>query len=105
MAEYAAAIAALSYAKETGIEQLRLFSDSQLLVRQVRGEYKVKAAHLVPLFLQVLSLRRELHHFTIEHVPREQNKDADRLANLAIDQRVPLPGWLESNPLKLINGA
>ncbi len=104
VAEYSAAIAALSYARETGVEQLHVFSDSQLLVRQVLGEYRVKAAHLVPLFLKVLALRRELSVFSIEHVPREQNKDADRLANLAIDQKSPLPAWLQPNPLSLIDG-
>ena len=103
VAEYAGAIAALSYAQEVGVSDLELFSDSQLLVRQVLGEYKVKSAHLVPLFLQVLRLRRQLSDFSIRHIPREQNADADRLANLAIDQRTPNPDWFDL-ALDSING-
>lgn len=95
VAEYAAAIAALSYARHLGIERLEVFSDSQLLVRQVSGEYKVKSAHLVPLFLQILALRRDLADFRISHIPREENRDADRLANLAIDRRAPNPEWMD----------
>ena len=95
VAEYAAAIAALSYARHLGVERLEVFSDSQLLVRQVSGEYKVKSAHLVPLFLQILTLRRGLAEFRIRHVPREENKEADRLANRAIDQRAPNPAWMD----------
>ena len=74
---------------------MTLFSDSQLLVRQITGSYRVKAPHLIPIFLKVLKLRCGLAHFEIQHVPREQNQRADKLANLAIDQRLPLPRWLE----------
>jgi ribonuclease HI len=95
VAEYAALVAALTYCGRQGVEKLVLYSDSQLLVRQVEGAYKVKAPHLVPIFLKVLALRRRIPQFEIHHVPREENRDADRLANKAIDERVPLPEWLE----------
>jgi ribonuclease HI len=78
-----------------GIRSLTLHSDSQLLVRQLEGAYKVKAPHLVPIFLKVLELRRQLQRFELIHVRREENREADRLANLAIDQRLPIPEWLE----------
>lgn len=95
VAEYAGLVAALTLARREGIARLTLFSDSQLLVRQLDGAYRVKAPHLVPLFLKVLQLRRGLTGFDIRHVPREENRLADRLANRAIDERLPLPPWLE----------
>lgn len=95
VAEYAALLAALTWAGRQGVESLLIHSDSQLLVRQLEGQYRVKAPHLVPMFLKVLELRRRIPHLTVRHVPREENKKADRLANRAIDERAPLPGWLE----------
>ena len=95
VAEYAALIAVLTLASERGVEKLVVYSDSQLLVRQVTGAYRVKAPHLVPIFLQVLKLRQSIPNFVIEHVVREDNKEADRLANQAIDLRAALPLWLE----------
>lgn len=95
VAEYAALIAALMLAAERGIDKLVVYSDSQLLVRQVNGAYRVKAPHLKPIFLQALKLRQAISDFTIEHVGREENKKADGLANQAIDQRAALPPWFE----------
>ena len=95
VAEYAALIAALTFAQRQGVDALTIYSDSQLLVRQVEGTYKVKAPHLVPIFLKVIQLRQALPDCQIHHVRREENKDADRLANLAIDSRTPPPSWLE----------
>jgi len=95
VAEYAGLVAALTFAERHGLENLTLFSDSQLLVRQLNGAYKVKAPHLVPIFLKVLKLRRSITRCDIQHLPREQNRQADRLANTAIDQRLPVPDWLE----------
>lgn len=94
VAEYCGLLAALTFAAEHGVERLRVFSDSELLVRQLSGMYKVKASHLVPLFLEVVRLKRGLAWCRIEHVRREENRDADRLANRAIDEREPLPAWL-----------
>ena len=95
VAEYAALIAVLTLAAERGLKRLVVYSDSQLLVRQVNGAYRVKAPHLVPIFLQALRLRQTIPDFTIEHVAREENKEADRLANQAIDLRAAPPSWLE----------
>ena len=95
VAEYAALIAVLTLASDRGFKKLTVYSDSQLLVRQVNGSYCVKAPHLKPIFLKALKLRQTIPHFSIEHVAREENKEADRLANLAIDLRASLPDWLE----------
>jgi len=95
VAEYAALIAVLKLAADRGVKKLVVYSDSQLLVRQVNGAYRVKAPHLVPIFLQALKLRQTIPDFTIEHVAREENKEADRLANQAIDLQAALPSWLE----------
>jgi ribonuclease HI len=95
VAEYAALLAVLTYAVREGIERLEIQSDSQLLVRQLEGRYRVKAPHLIPLFLKVLQLKRRIPKLSVRHVRREENKDADRLANRAIDERAPVPEWLE----------
>ena len=95
VAEYAALVAALTFARRREAGRLHLFSDSQLLVRQLSGVYRVRAPHLVPIFLKVLELRRGIPDFEIEHVPRAENKAADALANRAIDERMPTPDWLE----------
>ena len=95
VAEYAALVAALAYARRQGVDDFTVYSDSQLMVRQINGEYRVKAAHLKPFYLAAMALKRGLGRFRIEHVRRERNKDADRLANRAVDQRVELPAWLE----------
>lgn len=85
-AEYEGLLAALRYALDNRRLQLRVRSDSELLVRQIQGRYKVKSADLKPLHEQALGLIRELERFEIEHVPREQNHEADRLVNEALDQ-------------------
>lgn len=85
VAEYYALLAALDYATSSGIRALRIRSDSELLVRQIQGRYKVKSPDLKPLHERALKLSRQLQYFTIEHVRREQNRDADALANAALD--------------------
>jgi ribonuclease HI len=86
VAEYYALLAALDYATSHGIRALRIRSDSELLVRQMQGRYKVKSADLKPLHERASKLARQLEYFTIEHVPRELNREADGLANVALDQ-------------------
>jgi ribonuclease HI len=86
VAEYYALIGALDYAQAQGIERLLVRSDSELLVRQMQGRYKVKSADLRPLYEHARKLARGLAHFAIEHVPRERNSDADELANIALDR-------------------
>jgi ribonuclease HI len=85
VAEYYALVAALDYAAANGIAALRVRSDSELLVRQMQGRYKVKSAELKPLFERAQKVSRQLGYFAIEHVRREQNRDADALANVALD--------------------
>jgi probable phosphoglycerate mutase len=85
VAEYFALLAALDYAMIHGISSLRIRSDSELLVRQMQGVYKVKSPDLKPLQERATKLSRQLQYFAIEHVRRELNKDADALANVALD--------------------
>ena len=68
------------------IRKLRVRSDSELLVRQMQGRYKVKSTDLRPLHERARRLAQGLAYFSIEHVPREQNRQADALANAALDQ-------------------
>jgi len=85
VAEYYGLLAALDFATTHGIPALRIRSDSELLVRQMQGRYKVKSADLKPLHERAMILSRQLKYFAIEHVRRELNRDADALANLALD--------------------
>ena len=85
IAEYYALVAALDYAAANSIRALRVRSDSELLVRQMQGRYRVKNEDLKPLHERAQKLVRGLDYFVIEHVPREQNSDADALANVALD--------------------
>ncbi|HTZ72630.1 MAG TPA: reverse transcriptase-like protein [Candidatus Aquilonibacter sp.] len=86
VAEYYALLAALDYAATHGITALRIRSDSELLVRQMQGMYKVKSEDLRPLYERAAKLARGFTYFAIEHVRRELNSDADALANVALDQ-------------------
>jgi ribonuclease HI len=85
-AEYQGLIAALEYALQHGPKALKLISDSELLVRQIRGIYKVKNAVLQDLHGRAKELIAQLEWFSIGHALREQNQDADRLANEAMDK-------------------
>ena len=86
VAEYRGLIGALTWAVQQGVTKLRIRSDSELLVKQMRGEYRVKNPGLQPLYEEARSLARQIGHVTFEHVRREFNKDADRLANEAMDE-------------------
>jgi len=86
VAEYYALLAALDYATSHDIPSLRIRSDSELLVRQMQGRYKVKSADLKPLHERASKMAKQLGYFAIEHVRRELNRDADALANVALDQ-------------------
>ncbi len=85
VAEYRALLLALRRAEERGATEVRIESDSLLLVEQLKGRYRVKAAHLQPLFREALTRAKRFRTFAISHVRREQNKKADRLANLGAD--------------------
>jgi probable phosphoglycerate mutase len=86
VAEYYGLITALDYAAAQGIDRLLVRSDSELLVRQMQGRYKVKSTDLRPLYERARKMANGLAHFAIEHVPRELNREADELANLALDR-------------------
>jgi len=84
-AEYRAIIAALEKAIKLGATHVEVNSDSELAVRQINGRYRVKNAALKPLYQQVKQLQSLLEGFTITHIPREQNTEADKLTNAALD--------------------
>jgi ribonuclease HI len=85
VAEYYALIAALDYAAAHNLRRLRVRSDSELLVRQMKGIYKVKSPDLRPLYERARKMAAALETFAIEHVARERNSEADALANAALD--------------------
>src|ERR1700682_5040296 len=85
-AEYQGLIAALKYAIEHGHKALKLISDSELLVRQIKGIYKVKNLTLQELHARAKELIARLDWFSIQHVLRESNREADELANAAMDK-------------------
>ena len=86
VAEYYGLIAALDYAHANSIKALGIESDSELLVKQMRGQYKVKSADLKPLFERARKMSQAIPAFRIDHVYREQNKEADALANQAMNE-------------------
>jgi probable phosphoglycerate mutase len=85
-AEYQGLLAVLHYAVAHGIKALKVVSDSELMVRQMKGIYKVKHPELRKLYEEAQPLIRRLDHFEIRHALREHNVDADRLANEAMDR-------------------
>ncbi len=87
-AEYRALIAALEKAVQLGARRVSVYSDSELVVRQITGRYRVKKAELKPLFQKVTQLQSRLESFSIGHIPRRQNTEADRLTNAALDAAV-----------------
>jgi ribonuclease HI len=88
-AEYQGLIGVLRYATGNGIKSLKVVSDSELMVRQMKGIYKVKNPDLRKLYDEAQQMVRKLDHFEIRHAMREHNVDADRLANEAMDRGEP----------------
>jgi ribonuclease HI len=86
VAEYNGLLAALQWAIDHDERRVHIRADSELLVRQMRGEYKVKNAGLQPLHVRARLLAAQLDEVQFEHVRREFNKDADRLSNLGMDE-------------------
>jgi ribonuclease HI len=86
VAEYRGLIAALSWGRSRGLKALHVRSDSLLLVQQMLGNYKVKHAGLQPLYAKAKLLAHDIGKVTYEHVRREANAHADRLANTAMDE-------------------
>jgi len=85
VAEYEGLLAALEYALKHRYLRLRVRSDSELLVRQMKGLYKVKSVDLKPLHAQARQMIAQLKAFSIDHIPRAQNREADGLVNQALD--------------------
>ncbi len=85
-AEYSALLAALEFAIAKGHNSLRVVSDSELMVKQIKGQYRVNSPELRPLYEEARRRISRLDHFQIQHVLREKNRHADRLANLAMDR-------------------
>ncbi len=87
IAEYNALLMALNKAAQLGGKRLQIFSDSELLVRQYCGEYRVKHQNLIPLYLEAMKLARQFERVTLTHIPREKNRLADALVNKTLDER------------------
>lgn len=85
VAEYNGLIAALKWAVDHGVGELQVRADSELLVKQMRGEYRVRNAGLQPLAARARLLAAQVGRVSYHHVRREQNKEADRLSNLGMD--------------------
>jgi ribonuclease HI len=86
VAEYTAVIEGLALAKELGARSVTLRSDSLLLISQLTGRYRVKSPHLQPLHRRARSIGAGFERISFEHVPREENREADRLANEGVDR-------------------
>jgi ribonuclease HI len=91
VAEYRALVAGLARAVELGVDGLEVVSDSELLVKQMRGEYRIKNEALRLLSIQAARLARQLERVTYSAVPRSENELADRLVNEALDETSPSP--------------
>ncbi|HMG26735.1 MAG TPA: ribonuclease HI family protein [Acidimicrobiia bacterium] len=85
VAEYRALVAALEAARDFAARRIRVRADSQLLVRQLEGRYRVKQPHLKPFFERAKELLAEYESVDLAHVPREENTEADALVNAALD--------------------
>ncbi|HYM46181.1 MAG TPA: ribonuclease HI family protein [Solirubrobacteraceae bacterium] len=86
VAEYRALLLGLERAGELGVTDVEVVNDSELIAKQINGEYKVKHAAMRPLYLQALAALRGFAHWTVRTVPRAQNAEADALVNAALDQ-------------------
>lgn len=85
IAEYNGLIAALEWAASHRVDAMHVKADSLLMVEQMRGNYRVKNEGLIPLYQRARGLVARVGHVTFEHIPRELNKEADRLSNLGMD--------------------
>jgi len=85
VAEYRALLAAMEYASEKHVQKLKIYCDSELITRQMQGRYRVQSPDLKPLYERARQLAKRFDDFSIQNLPREQNREADRLANEALD--------------------
>jgi len=96
VAEYTAMVKALEAAKQLGTKQIKVYSDSELLVRQLKGEYKVKSEQISPLFRQAIDLLDEFENCNIQHITRDKNKQADKLVNQALNLQRDIEDKMET---------
>jgi ribonuclease HI len=89
VAEYQALLLGLAEARKIAVHKIRIFADSELMVKQLTGRYRVKTPHLIPLWQEALNALNQFEAWVIAHVPREENHLADAAANRAIDQKAP----------------
>ena len=106
VAEYTAIVKALEAAKQISATQLIVFSDSELLVKQINGEYKVKSEQVRPFFRQAVALLGEFKDWKVQHIMREKNIEADKLVNQALNlgcdvEGKPVPGSQNKEPIRL----
>jgi ribonuclease HI len=87
-AEYTGLLLGLRRARELGVQEVEVFADSELMIRQLNGRYQVKSASLRPLYEEALGLLGEFSRVKLVHVPREMNAAADEMSNRAIDERL-----------------
>lgn len=87
VAEYQALLHGLRYAIARGTRRVLVFSDSELVVKQIAGAYRVKHPSMIPLHREALALMRQFEEVRVTHVRREHNQEADRLANRALDEK------------------
>jgi len=106
VAEYCGLIKAIEAANKMGARELAVLSDSELLVRQINGQYKVKSELISPFFQQAIELLGQFRSWSVRHVMREENKEADRLVNQALDlgrdvESTPPPAGKKPKPVRL----
>lgn len=89
-AEYQALLFAVEQSHTMGAEEVWCYLDSELIVKQLHGKYRVKNKELAPLFLKIWNLKQKFKKITFTHIPRERNKEADMLVNIAIDDHLAL---------------
>ena len=87
VAEYQALLHGLRKALDLGADEIAIAADCQLMVRQILGQYRVKHPGLIPLYREALGLLKKFRKYSIKHIDREENYEADRLANQAVDQK------------------
>jgi probable phosphoglycerate mutase len=95
-AEYSGLLGSLQWALDHGQKKLRVVSDSELMVKQIQGKYKVNSPDLRPMWEEARRRIAQLERFEITHALRHKNKDADRLANEAMDRGMKRPGAVEA---------
>jgi formyltetrahydrofolate-dependent phosphoribosylglycinamide formyltransferase len=106
VAEYTGIVKALEAAKQLGADELTLFSDSELLVKQLNGEYKVKSEQIRPLFRQAVNLLEQFKKANVQHIMREKNNETDNLVNQSLNlesdvEAKPKPGIQNKKPIRL----